>query len=124
MTSKRKSSADDTVFKPASKKLRSTEKLKASMLPSYDFANLLEVSTSCDRHSPSQGRSSWQDALAPGVPLDGLASLVRSSWRSERPSGPLAVLDDTPAPFWEWEFHGPLESGSAQSNRRKPKMRA
>ncbi|ETL77321.1 hypothetical protein L917_21739, partial [Phytophthora nicotianae] len=130
-TSKRKASADDTVTKSSAKKPRSTKKLTASTLPSYDFAKLLEVNPSAPRvvrtaiaivlHKaeeagkipwrlayPWSGRPLWYD---PAENQD----IHRAHWRfwmTHRRA------------FWEWAFHVPLESSSAQSYRRKLKMRA
>ncbi|ETM47979.1 hypothetical protein L914_07433 [Phytophthora nicotianae] len=130
-TSKRKASAGDTVTKSSAKNPRSTQKLTASTLPSYDYAKLLEVNPNAPRvvrtaiaivlHKaeeagkipwrlayPWLGRPLWYD---PAENRD----IHRSHWwfwMTHR------------CTFWEWAFHAPLETTSAQSNRRKLRMRA
>ncbi|ETI56433.1 hypothetical protein F443_00977 [Phytophthora nicotianae P1569] len=127
-SSKRKASAGDTAPKSSAKKLRSSQKLT---LPSYDYAKLIDVNPNAPRvvrtaiaivlHKaeeagkvpwrlayPWSGRPLWYD---PAENQD----IHRAHWRfwmTHRRA------------FWEWAFHAPLETTSAQSNRRKLKMRA
>ncbi|ETP05190.1 hypothetical protein F441_18165 [Phytophthora nicotianae CJ01A1] len=127
-TSKRKAGAGDTAPKSSAKKPRSSQKLT---LPSYDYAKLIDVNPNAPRvvrtaiaivlHKaeeagkvpwrlayPWSGRPLWYD---PAENQD----IHRAHWRfwmTHRRT------------FWEWAFHAPLETTSAQSNRRKLKMRA
>ncbi|ETP01885.1 hypothetical protein F441_20966 [Phytophthora nicotianae CJ01A1] len=97
-SSKRKAGAGDTVSKSSAKKLRSSQKLT---LPSYDYAKLIDVNPNAPRVV--------RTAIA--IVLHKAEEAGKVPWRLTRA-------------FWEWAFHAPLETTSAQSNCRKLKMRA
>ncbi|ETP16271.1 hypothetical protein F441_09107 [Phytophthora nicotianae CJ01A1] len=130
-TSKRKASVDDTATKSSAKKPRSTKKLTASTLLSYDYAKLLEVNPNAPQdvrtviaivlHKDEEaGKIPWRLAYTwsgrplrydPGENRD-IHRAHGRFWMTHRRA------------FWKWAFHVPLETTSAQSNRCKLKMRA
>ncbi|ETO75172.1 hypothetical protein F444_09199 [Phytophthora nicotianae P1976] len=130
-TSKRKASVDDTATKSSAKKPRSTKKLTASTLLSYDYAKLLEVNP----NAPQDVRT----VIAIVLHKDEVAGKI--PWRLAYPWSGRPLRYDPGEnrdihrahgrfwmthrrAFWKWAFHVPLETTSAQSNRRKLKMRA
>ncbi|ETN08848.1 hypothetical protein PPTG_11661 [Phytophthora nicotianae INRA-310] len=117
--------------KSSAKKPRSTKKLTASTLLSYDYTKLLEVNPNAPQdvrtviaivlHKDEEaGKIPWHLAYPwsgrplrydPGENRD-IHRAHGRFWMTHRRA------------FWKWAFHVPLETTPAQSNRRKLKMRA
>ncbi|ETK88175.1 hypothetical protein L915_07546 [Phytophthora nicotianae] len=127
-SAKRKASTSDTVTKSPAKKPRAAQTLT---LPFFDYAKLLEVNPKASRvvhttiaivpHKAEEaGKVPWRLAYPwSGRPLwydpPENQDIHRAYWR---------FLMTHRRAFWEWAFYAPLETTSAQSNRRKLNMRA